>query len=84
MMRKTINFIPSPEVCPRSIDITIEDGVIKEVSFQGGCNGNLQGISKLIYGMKPEDVIERLKGISCGGKSTSCPDQLTIGLNEMK
>lgn len=59
-----------------------ENHVITEVNFIGGCNGNLQGISQLVTGMKAEDVIERLKGIQCGFKPTSCPDQLATALSE--
>ena len=59
-----------------------ENHVITEVNFIGGCNGNLQGISQLVTGMKAEDVIERLKGIQCGFKPTSCPDQLAKALSE--
>ncbi len=58
----------------------MEDGTLGEISFIGGCNGNLQGIGKLVKGMKPEDVISRLKGIKCGAKPTSCPDQLAQAL----
>ena len=57
-----------------------EDGRIGSVEFAGGCPGNLQGIGKLVSGMKPEEVIERLSGIRCGGKPTSCPDQLARAL----
>jgi len=71
-------------VCSRSIDITVEDGIVKDVAFVGGCNGNLQGISKLVIGMKVEDVIERLNGIKCGFKDTSCPDQLAQALANIK
>lgn len=70
-------------VCSKAIDIEMEDGVIKSVEFTGGCNGNTQGISKLVAGMKAEDAIDRLKGIRCGFKSTSCPDQLARALQEM-
>ena len=59
--------------CSRQIDLTIEDGIIKNVAFHGGCNGNLQGISRLVIGQKAEDVARTLKG----GKGTSCPDQLS-------
>lgn len=83
-MKKTVRFIPSSMVCSKAINLSVEDGVVKGVSFEGGCEGNLQGISKLIYGMKTEDVIERLKGISCGRKSTSCPDQLAEALKKME
>ncbi len=70
-------------VCSTSIDIELEDGVVKSVAFTGGCNGNLQGISRLIEGMKAEDAISRLKGIRCGFKNTSCPDQLAQALESM-
>ena len=66
--------------CSRAIHFTLEDGVIHNVSFDGGCNGNLQGISRLVEGMKAEDAIARLQGIHCGMKSTSCPDQLSKAL----
>lgn len=71
-------------VCSNSIDIEVEDGIIQSVSFTGGCNGNLQGISSLVKGMKVDDAISRLKGIRCGFKSTSCPDQLARALESMK
>lgn len=70
-------------VCSNAIDVEVEDGVIKSVEFTGGCNGNTQGISRLVAGMKVEDAISRLKGIKCGFKSTSCPDQLACALEEM-
>ena len=70
-------------VCSTSIDIELEDGIVKSVAFTGGCNGNLQGISRLIEGMKAEDAISRLKGIRCGFKNTSCPDQLAQALESM-
>ena len=69
--------------CSRRIDIETEDGVIKSVRFEGGCHGNLQGISSLVTGMRPEDVIARLEGICCGNKPTSCPDQLACALREI-
>ena len=62
--------------CSQEIDVELKDGVIDSVSFLGGCNGNLQGISALVKGMTPQDAIGRLKGIRCGMKPTSCPDQL--------
>ena len=68
--------------CSTSIDVEVEDGKIKFVQFFGGCNGNLKGICALVQGMKVEDVIEKLKGIRCGFKSTSCPDQLAHALEE--
>ena len=69
--------------CSTSIDVELKDGVIDSVNFTGGCNGNLQGISALVKGMKPEEAISRLKGIRCGFKPTSCPDQLAHALEEM-
>ena len=63
-------------VCSRQITIDVENGVVQNVSFVGGCNGNLQGIGALVKGMKIEDVITRLEHIRCNGKPTSCPDQL--------
>lgn len=67
-------------VCSRKIDLEIEDGVIKSCGFVGGCNGNLQGIGRLVVGMPVEEAIERLEGISCNGRPTSCPDQLAKAL----
>ncbi len=69
--------------CSREINIAVEDGKITSVSFVGGCNGNLQGISALVKGMTPEEAISKLKGIRCGMKSTSCPDQLACALQKM-
>ncbi len=69
--------------CSQAIDIEMKDGVIDSVSFVGGCNGNLKGIAALVKGMKPEDAISRLKGIKCGFKNTSCPDQLARALETM-
>ena len=69
--------------CSRLINIDMNDsGDIADVSFVGGCNGNLQGIGALVRGQRPEDVIARLKGIRCGAKPTSCPDQLALALEE--
>lgn len=70
--------------CSTAIDIEVKDGIIESVAFTGGCNGNLQGISSLVKGMKTEDAIARLKGIRCGFKSTSCPDQLARALETIK
>ena len=67
-------------VCSRSIDLEVEDGIVIDVKFNGGCNGNTQGISALVKGMKVEDVIEKLQGINCGFKNTSCPAQLAEAL----
>ena len=67
-MKKSIHFIPSSLVCSVAIDLTVEDGVIREVCFEGGCSGNLQ----------------RMEGIQCGSKRTSCPDQLVKALKEIE
>lgn len=67
-------------VCSRRILFDVVDGTVHNVSFEGGCHGNLQGIARLVEGMKAEDVISRMEGIRCGMKSTSCPDQLATAL----
>ena len=69
-------------VCSKNIEFDVEDGVLKNVKYVGGCNGNLQGIGRLVEGMKVEEVIGRLEGVKCGFKSTSCPDQLACALKE--
>ena len=68
--------------CSRAILFEIEDNKVKNVEFLGGCNGNLQGIGKLVEGMDVDEVITRLEGIHCGMKPTSCPDQLALALEE--
>ena len=70
--------------CSSAINVEVEGDIIKSVSFTGGCNGNLQGISRLVEGMKVEDAISRLKGIRCGFKNTSCPDQLARALESLE
>lgn len=70
--------------CSSAIDFEVEDGIVKNVKFIGGCNGNTQGISKLVEGMPVDEVISRLEGIKCGFKSTSCPDQLSKALKEWR
>ena len=69
--------------CSTLIDIETNGDIIESVVFTGGCNGNLQGISALVKGMKIEDAITKLKGIKCGFKNTSCPDQLALALEEL-
>lgn len=66
--------------CAREIQIEIQDNVVQDVKFVGGCMGNTQGVSSLAKGMKVEDVIQKLKGIECGARGTSCPDQLARAL----
>ena len=67
-------------VCSRLINIEIENGIVKKVKFDGGCNGNTKGISALVEGMPVDEVINRLEGIKCGFRDTSCPDQLAKAL----
>lgn len=74
-------YIPSG-VCSRMIEVEIEDDVIVSCKFVGGCSGNTQGVSKLVIGMDANDAIEKLEGINCGGRGTSCPDQLANALKE--
>lgn len=69
-------------VCSQKIDIKLEDGVIRDVCFTGGCNGNLQGVSALVRGMEAREAIAKLQGIRCGFKDTSCPDQLSKALTQ--
>ena len=69
-------------VCARNITFDIIDGTVTNVTFDGGCNGNTQGLSKLIEGMSVEEAIRRMEGIRCGFKNTSCPDQLAKALKE--
>ena len=71
-------------VCSRSIDISIEDGVIQSVTYHGGCSGNTQGVAALIAGMNIDEAISRIEGIHCGPRSTSCPDQLSRALKAYK
>ena len=77
----TIEFNPQG-VCSRKMIIEVENGIVSSLTVVGGCNGNLQGISSLVQGMKVEDVIKRLEGIQCGMKGTSCPDQLARALKQ--
>ena len=78
-----MNFTYKPRgVCAREISFDVKDGKVYNVAFSGGCNGNLKGIGALIDGMDVADVIQRVKGTTCGMKSTSCPDQLAIALED--
>ena len=78
-MSKKFTYYPEG-VCSMMIEIELDGDTISDVTFTGGCNGNLSGISKLIRGMKAEEVIEKLEGTRCGFKDTSCPDQLSKAL----
>lgn len=66
--------------CSRKMTVDVEGDIIRDVKIEGGCSGNLQGISNLVKGMKVDEAIEKMKGIKCGFKPTSCPDQLAIAL----
>ena len=70
--------------CSRAIELELDGDVIKSVNFIGGCNGNTKGIASLVKGMKVDEVIERLQGTDCGGRGTSCPDQLAKALRMAK
>lgn len=80
-MAETIQYQTSGTCC-RMMYLQVEKDTVLDAEFMGGCSGNLQGIKALVKGMKIKDVIERLKGIDCNGKGTSCPDQLARCLTE--
>lgn len=80
-MKKHIEY-KTKGTCSRAVIVDVEDGVIASCQFVGGCPGNTLGVSTLVRGMKVADAIERLRGIRCGTKSTSCPDQLAAALAE--
>ena len=82
-MKKHIEYKTSG-TCSRMVILDIDDGVVTDCKFVGGCAGNTLGVAALVIGMKVEEVVERLKGIKCGFKPTSCPDQLAIALEKMK
>lgn len=77
----TIEYIPKG-VCSRKMTIDVKDDIIQSVRVEGGCSGNLQGISRLVEGMPVEEAIRRMEGIRCGWKNTSCPDQLAKALKK--
>lgn len=80
-MEKHIEY-KTKGTCSRAVIVDVEDGYIKECAFVGGCAGNTKGVAALVKGMKVEDAIAKIKGIKCGFKSTSCPDQLALALEE--
>ena len=80
-MEKTIDYT-THGTCSRAIHIVLDGDIIKDVSFAGGCSGNTKGVAALVAGMTAEEAIKRLRGIKCGPKPTSCPDQLAIALSE--
>lgn len=77
-------YIPSSRVCSQEMIIELDGDIIKKVTIVGGCAGNTVGVSKLVAGMKIDEAIKRLKGIPCGMRGTSCPDQLAIALEQAK
>ena len=77
----TITYRPKG-VCSLLMRLEVQDGIIPQVEVQGGCSGNLQGISRLLVGMPVQQAIERMEGVRCGGKPTSCPDQLAKALRQ--
>ena len=80
-MTQTINY-KTQGVCSRQINLVVEDGIIKEAQFVGGCHGNTQGVAALVIGMEAKEAIRRLRGIKCGFKPSSCPDQLAQALEQ--
>ncbi len=81
MQMKHCEYTPSG-VCARKIEFDLDGDIVRNVCFQGGCNGNLKAISKLVEGMTAQQISEKLKGNTCGAKKTSCADQLTIAISE--
>lgn len=81
-MKKHIEYKTSG-TCSRMVVVDVEDGVITDCRFVGGCAGNTQGVAALVIGMRAEDAIAKIKGIKCGFKPTSCPDQLAKALEEV-
>ena len=80
-MKKHIEY-KTKGTCARAVIVDIEDGVIVDCAFVGGCSGNTQGVASLVKGMKVEDAVAKIKGIKCGMKTTSCPDQLALAIEE--
>lgn len=78
-----MRYIPKG-VCSQAIDIEVEGDIVKSVAFTGGCSGNTQGVAALVTGMQIDDAINRLQGIDCRGRGTSCPDQLAKALLSIK
>lgn len=82
-MKKTITY-PTQGTCSQAIIVTVDGSTIDEVSFVGGCHGNTQGVAALVRGMQIDEAINRLRGIDCRGRGTSCPDQLARALQTLK
>ena len=69
--------------CARAVNVEVENGIVKSVEFEGGCSGNTKGVATLVEGMEVDVAIDKLSGITCGFKSTSCPDQLAQALKAL-
>ncbi len=82
-MKKQIEF-KTHGTCSRMVKVEVEDGIVTACEFVGGCSGNTQGVASLVCGMKVEEAIKKIKGIKCGMKDTSCPDQLALALLELQ
>ena len=82
-MTKTIEF-KTKGTCSSKVIVTVDDGIVTACKFVGGCSGNTQGVCALVKGMNVDEAIEKIKGIRCGFKNTSCPDQLALALEELK
>ncbi len=82
-MKKTLNYT-TKGTCSRAIELSVENDIIEDVKFVGGCSGNTQGVAALVIGMNIDEAIKRIKGIKCGPKATSCPDQLACALEIIK
>ena len=80
-MKKHIEY-KTQGTCSRAVIVDVEDGVITDCQFVGGCSGNTQGVAALVKGMRAEDAVKKIKGIRCGMRATSCPDQLSRALEE--
>jgi uncharacterized protein (TIGR03905 family) len=79
--RDMMTYTYTPKgVCSRQMTVEVEDGIVKRAEVVGGCNGNLQAVTRLITGMTVEDAVQKMRGIRCGMKNTSCPDQLSVAL----
>ena len=84
METQRITYVPQGGVCSQLMIIDVKEGVIEQVQIVGGCHGNTQGLSKLLVGMEVKEAFNRLEGIDCRGRGTSCPDQLAQALKEYK
>jgi uncharacterized protein (TIGR03905 family) len=80
-MKKHIEY-KTKGTCSRMVVVDVDDGIITDCNFVGGCAGNTQGVARLVVGMRAEDAIAKLRGIKCGFKSTSCPDQLSLAIEK--